>query len=250
MTMPLDDRGLLLGDGLFETILAKDARLILFEDHIARLRAACQAIGLPAPGEDEARELCELAISDVAPAPRLAVRLTLTAGSGGRGLDRPATIEPHIFATAAPAPKSTEPLVLVTSPVRRNEGSPTAWLKSLSYLDNVFARRHAAPAEALMLNNGGEIACAAAANVFWVKGGELFTPALDCGVLDGVMRRQVMALEPVHEVRAPRAMLETAEAVFLTSSLVGVRPAATLDGVILRRHPIVERLATALADVS
>jgi branched-subunit amino acid aminotransferase/4-amino-4-deoxychorismate lyase len=250
MTMPLDDRGLLLGDGLFETILARDARLVLFEDHIARLTAACAAMALPAPGEDEARELCHLAIADAGDAPRLAVRLTLTAGSGGRGLARPGAVEPHVFATAAPSPRPEGPADLVTSPVRRNEGSPTAWLKSLSYLDNVFARQLAAPAEALMLNNAGEICCAAAANLFWIKGGELFTPALDCGVLDGVMRRQVMGLETVREVRAPRAMLETADAIFLTSSLIGVRPAATLDGVALRTHPLVDRLAEALAGVS
>lgn len=250
MTMPLDDRGLLLGDGLFETILARDGRLVLFADHVARLRAACAAIGLPAPGGDEIRDLCEQALAKAGPAPRLAVRVTLTAGSGGRGLARPEAIEPHVFATAAPAPRPEGPAVVVTSPVRRNEGSPTSWLKSLSYLDNVFARQHAAPAEALMLNNAGEIACAAAANVFWVRGGELFTPALDCGVLDGVMRRQVMERETVKEVRAPRAMLETAEAMFLTSSLIGVRPVASLDGVAMGSHAIVDRLARALADVS
>ncbi|MES2034308.1 MAG: aminotransferase class IV [Pseudomonadota bacterium] len=250
MTMPLDDRGLLLGDGLFETILAKDSRLVLFEDHIARLTAACASMALPAPGEAEARELCHLAISDAGPEPRLAVRLTMTAGSGGRGLARPDEVEPHIFAVAAPAPKPEGPAELVTSPVRRNEGGPSARLKSLSYLDNVFARQLAAPAEALMLNNAGEICCAAAANIFWVKNGELFTPALDCGVLDGVMRRQVTEIERVQEVRAPRAMLETADAIFLTSSLIGIRPVATLDGVALRTHPLVEKVSRALSAVS
>lgn len=250
MTMPLDDRGLLLGDGLFETILAKNAKLVLFEDHISRLTAACAAIALPAPGEAEARELCHLAIADAGDAPRLAVRLTLTAGSGGRGLARPDAVEPHIFATAAPSPAPEGPVALVTSVVRRNEGGPGSRLKSLSYLDNIFARQLAAPDEALMLNNAGEICCAAAANIFWVKGGELFTPALDCGVLDGVMRRQVMEVERVQEVRAPRAMLETADAIFLTSSLIGIRPASTLDGVVLRTHPLVERLGRHLAAVS
>ena len=36
--MPLDDRGLLLGDGLFETILAKDGTLVLFDEHIDRMQ--------------------------------------------------------------------------------------------------------------------------------------------------------------------------------------------------------------------
>ncbi len=250
MTMPLDDRGLLLGDGLFETILAKNAELMLFDDHVARLRAGCAAMALPAPDKTAVRELCELAIADAGPRPRMAVRLTLTAGSGGRGLDRPDAVEPHVFATAAPVVRPEGAAALVTSPVRRNEGSPTSWLKTLSYLDNVWARRMAAPDDALMLNNGGEICCATAANIFWVKDGKLYTPSLDCGVLDGVMRRRVMALQPVEEVRAPRAMLEQSDAVFLTSSLIGVRPVASLDGTPLPSHSMVDRLAAALAAVS
>jgi len=101
-----------------------------------------------------------------------------------------------------------------------------------------------------MLNNRGEIACAAAANIFWVKDGRLFTPALDCGVLDGIMRGRVMAAAAVEEVRAPRTALQDAEAVFLTNSLIGVRVAASLDGVNLRGHPMVDELARGLAEFS
>lgn len=249
--MPLDDRGLLLGDGLFETILAKAGRLILFEAHMDRMQQGCMALGLPAPDLEDARTLCQETLegSDFA-GDRAAVRLTLTAGSGGRGLDRPASPEPHIFAAASPAQHPDGPVALATSEVRRNEGSPTARLKTLSYLDNVLARRMAAPAEALLLNNRGEIACAAAANIFWIRGGRLFTPHRDCGVLNGVMRRQVMGATKVEEVQAPRAMLESAQAVFLTSSLIGIRPVSRLDGVSLGSHGLVAELAAALADVS
>jgi branched-chain amino acid aminotransferase/4-amino-4-deoxychorismate lyase len=249
--MPFDDRGLTLGDGLFETILARDGELVLLDEHIARMQAGCMALGLPAPDAGDVRGLClsVLAESDLAGA-RAAVRLTLTAGSGGRGLDRPTDPEPHIFATIAASPRPAGPVALVTSEVRRNEGSPAARLKTLSYVDNVLARRVASPAEALMLNNAGELACAAAANIFWMRGGRLFTPSTGCGALDGIMRRQVMAAIEVEAVRAPRAMLEGAEAIFLTNSLIGVRPVASLDGVNLRSHPVVETLAATLKAVS
>lgn len=249
--MPLDDRGLLLGDGLFETILARDGELILFEQHIERLQASCMALGLPAPYLNDTRALCQSMLDDLEPgAARAAVRLTMTAGSGGRGLERPAEAEPHIFASVTASPRPIGAVNLVTSEVRRNEGSPASRLKTLSYIDNVLARCAASPAEALLLNNRQEIACASAANIFWVRGGKLFTPHLDCGVLNGIMRQQVLAVAEVEEVRAPRAMLEGADAVFLTNSLVGVRPVATLDGAPLRTHPLVERLVTALSDVS
>lgn len=248
--MPFDDRGLLLGDGLFETILAKDGELILFEQHIERLQAACMALGLPAPYLDDTRKLCQSMLDDFEPgAARAAVRLTMTAGSGGRGLDRPAEPEPHIFASVTPSPRPIGAVNLVTSEVRRNEGSPSARLKTLSYVDNVLARRMASPADALLLNNRDEIVCASAANIFWVQGGKLCTPHLDCGVLNGIMRRQVIEAAMVEEVHAPRAMLETAEAIFLTNSLIGVRPVASLDGTPIRTHPIVERLTAALAAV-
>ena len=48
MTIPIDDRGLTLGDGLFETVLAENGALVLWGEHVARLVRGCEAIGLPA----------------------------------------------------------------------------------------------------------------------------------------------------------------------------------------------------------
>jgi branched-chain amino acid aminotransferase/4-amino-4-deoxychorismate lyase len=249
--IPADDRGLTLGDGLFETILSRDGTLVLLDEHLARMARGCSVLGLPAPDLGHARRLCEEAADTVQG--RAAVRLTLTAGSGGRGLDRLAAPVPRLVATASPAPRPETPTVLVTAAVRRNEGSPASRLKTLSYLDNVLAREEARAAgadEALMLNNAGEVACAAAANVFWLRGERLFTPALECGALDGIMRAQVLKAGEVTEVRACRAELNEAEAIFLTSSLVGLRPVSALDGVNFAPHPAVQRLAQALQSLA
>jgi len=249
--IPADDRGLTLGDGLFETILARDGALVLLDEHLARMERGCAALDLPAPDLAQARRLCEEAADTVAG--RAAVRLTLTAGSGGRGLDRLAEPVPRLVATASPAPRPDTPAVLVTSTVRRNEGSPVSRLKTLSYLDNVLAREEARAAggdEALMLNNVGEVACAAAANIFWLRGERLFTPALACGALDGIMRAQVMKAGEVTEIHAGRAELNEAEAIFLTSSLIGLRPVGVLDGVTLGSNAVVEQLSKALESLA
>ncbi len=254
--MPLDDRGLLLGDGLFETILAIDGELVLFDEHIERMRGSCGALGLPAPDADAARKLCELAMGDAGMTKvRAAVRLTLTAGSGGRGLDRPAEPEPHIFASVSLAPRPATNLALKTSGIRRNETSPTSRHKTLSYLDNVLARREASPSEALFLNTDGVVACAAAANVFWIKEGVLFTPSLECGILAGVMRAQVLKAAgdfglSTREGRFPPQALADAEAVFVTNSLVGVRRVYWLDGEDLPGLPIVLELAEKMDEIS
>jgi branched-chain amino acid aminotransferase/4-amino-4-deoxychorismate lyase len=184
------------------------------------------------------------------------VRLTLTAGSGGRGLDRPEAPVLRLAASAAAAPPVTTPVDLVLAKTRRNEGSPAARLKTLSYLDNVLARAEARAAgadEAVMRNNHSDLACAGAANLFWIAGGSLFTPALHCGVLEGLARGRVIAAAraldvEVHEVASGAEALDEAEAVFLTNSLIGVRPARRFEGETFGPHALVDRLRETMLD--
>jgi branched-subunit amino acid aminotransferase/4-amino-4-deoxychorismate lyase len=255
-SVPTDDRGLLLGDGLFETILGLGGELMLLDAHLDRMARGCAVLGLPPFDPGVARWLCEEAMRALGLA-RAAVRLTLTAGSGGRGLDRPDPAEPRLFATAAPSEKPTRPARLAVVSVRRNEGSPASRLKTLSYLDSVLARCEATDMgaeEAVMLNNRGELACAAAANLFWLADGRLHTPALECGALDGVVRTVLIERArdqgmAVLETRAARDALIGAQAIFLTNSLIGLRAVSTLDGRALPGDPLVERLAGLVADV-
>ncbi|MFZ3007557.1 MAG: aminotransferase class IV, partial [Phenylobacterium sp.] len=84
--IPPDDRGLLLGDGLFETVLSRAGDLVALGEHLERMAAGCAVLGLPAPDRGEAEALMRRAVSDAGlDGARAAVRLTLTAGSGGRG---------------------------------------------------------------------------------------------------------------------------------------------------------------------
>jgi branched-chain amino acid aminotransferase/4-amino-4-deoxychorismate lyase len=236
MTIPFDDRGFTLGDGLFETVLASDGELVFWREHVARLKRGCAALGLPLPDEGLLREQALAALEEAGLATgRAAVRLSWTAGRGGRGLDRPAAPTPLLVVQAAPAAAPDHPARLFTAAMRRNAGSPVSRFKTLSYLDQVLARREALAAgadEALMLNGAGQVACAAAANVFWLANGVLHTPALDCGVLDGVIRARVIAAAPVAvvETHADREALDGAEAMFLTNSLIGIRAVSSLDG--------------------
>jgi branched-subunit amino acid aminotransferase/4-amino-4-deoxychorismate lyase len=253
-SVPLDDRGLLLGDGLFETLLAISGRPLFFAEHFARLERGCAVLGLGGPSEAAARLAVDEALAALSPSTaRAAVRLTWTAGSGGRGLERPDAVRPRLFATAAPAPAVDRPVRLAFATVRRNAASPASRLKSLAYLDNVLARREAVAAgadEAVMLNTRGEAACAAAANLFWIRDGVVRTPALDCGVLDGITRAQVLNLAAGLGITAVGARegadaFDAAEAIFLTSSLIGVRAVSQIGDRALAPHPLTATLATA-----
>ena len=243
--VPLNDRGRLLGDGLFETMLAVDGVVRHLSAHLDRMAAGCATLGLPFD-----RAAAERSARAAPPAEgRFAVRLTLTAGSGGRGLDRPEAPRPGFFATASPSAPPARPATLMVAKTRRNEGSPASRLKTLSYLDNVLARAEARAVgadEAVMLNNRGEIACAAAANLFWLAEGRLFTPRLDCGVLAGITRARLLARVRVEEVAVGMDALERAEAVVLTNSLIGARPVSRLDDRLLPEHPLAERLTAML----
>ena len=248
-----DDRGFTLGDGLFETLLSVDGRLRDADAHLDRMAAGCQVLGLP----DLDRAGAERVLAAAgAGAGRWAVRLTLTAGSGGRGLDRPPGAEPLLVATAAPSPRPAEPARLISVQVRRNDRSPAARLKTLSYLDNVLARAEATGAggdEALMLNTRDQIACAAAANLFWIRDGELFTPPLTCGALAGVTRAQVIAKAglmgvTVRKVAVGREALDGAEALLISNSLMGLRTVASLDGRLFPGHALAAALAEGIAD--
>ncbi|ATC30930.1 4-amino-4-deoxychorismate lyase [Caulobacter vibrioides] len=239
--VPLNDRGLLLGDGLFETLLAVDGVIAHLPAHLDRMAAGCAVLGLSFDRDAAQR----VALGAAPGAGRFAVRLTLTAGSGGRGLDRPDAPTPRLFATAAPSTPVTTPAALIVATTRRNEGSPASRLKTLAYLDNVLARAEARSAgadEAVMLNNRGEIACASAANLVWLADGRLFTPRLDCGVLAGITRARLLAAEPVEEVAVGIEALARAEAVVLTNSLIGARPVSRLGDRALPAHGLAARL--------
>lgn len=241
-TVPADDRGLTLGVGLFETVLALDGRLAHWDAHLDRLARGCTALGLPAPDRGLCAARAEDALALAGPATgRAAVRLSWTGGSGARGLAAPAAPEPRLLVTATAAATPPQHLSLKTVAIRRNPSSPAARMKTLNYLDNVQARAEATMAgadEALMLDPKGDLACAAAANLFWLEGARLFTPALDCGVLDGIVRAQILRLAPTlglraEEVHAAPARLQTSDGVFLTNSLQGAVAARSLDGAAL-----------------
>ena len=248
-----DDRGFTLGHGLFETVLFERGEPASWDAHLDRMARGCPILGLPVPDREDCRRAADAALAAAGSPERAAVRLNWSAGSGGRGVDAPEPMRPRLTATAAAVTASDARVSLAMVRIRRNEHSPASRLKALAYLDNVLARAEARAAgadEALMLNTAGEIACAAVANVFWIRNGVVRTPALECGVLDGIVRGQVLAAcrrlgIPTDEVRARPGDLRGA-AMFLTNSLMGLRMVSTLDGEAVAASPLSRAIRKAL----
>lgn len=253
------DRGFLLGDGVFETILVHGGRALDLEAHLERLASGLGVLGF-AGAVDLSKLRAGLAHYLVAESVSSAVlRLTVTRGSGPRGLVPPEAPRPAILMSLAPPPPPREtPLALrVATTTRRNELSPCSRIKALPYLDNLVALQEArgqGADEALMLNTRGTIACASVANLFVIRDGRLETPPVSDGALPGTMRALMLLLAasaglvPV-ETSLQAADLAAADQVFLTNSVLGAMKAGSCNGLPLQRRAgeALERLRALVA---
>lgn len=247
--IPASDRGLLLGDGLFETLALREGRPRRLAAHLARLRQGAALLELPPPGVDLGAAMEALAAANSIAEGSL--RLTLTRGSGPRGIAPPETPDPTLLITVAPAvaPAAVRQAVIARG-TRRNEHSPLAQVKSLNALDAVLARleaRRRGADEAILLNTAGRVAEASAANLFaLLEGRLLLTPPLAEGVLPGVMRAAILERGAAEEAPLTVKDLQRAEAILLTSAL-GLRGIRRLEERELPGRGLAARLAADLA---
>ncbi|MFG1349029.1 aminotransferase class IV [Xanthobacter autotrophicus] len=241
------DRGFTLGDGLFETLRVREGAVLRLSAHLARLATGAGVLGMALPPLDLAAALA--ATAEANGLTDGALRLTLSRGTGPRGVLPPAEPNPTLVITTAPLPAPAPPARLVIAQgTRRNDRSPLAQVKSLNYLDNILARQEAARRGAddgVLLNTRERVAETSIANVFAVIGGDLVTPPLSEGVLPGVMRAAVLA-EGAGERPLTPEDLGRAEEIFLTSAL-GIRSVAALEGRTLPGRAVAERLRARIA---
>lgn len=238
-SLPVADRGLQYGDGVFETIAVSAGRPLLWDAHWRRLHAGLTSLGLPPPAEellrDEAGRLLQERQSGV-------LKILVTAGAGGRGYRRPDSPRCHRILSLHPLPPYPQTHwrdgVRVRLCRTRLALQPQlAGLKHCNRLEQVLARAEwddDAVAEGLVLDAAGRLAEGTMSNVFAVHGNILRTPSLtECGVR-GVMRDAVLELATragygTEEVDAPLADWLDAEELFLTNSVIGLWPVRQVD---------------------
>jgi 4-amino-4-deoxychorismate lyase len=254
-SVPVDDRGLAYGDGLFETIAIRAGQPRFLDAHLERLQQGCDRLGIPYPGN----ERLEADIRLLGDCQHGTLKILLTRGSGPRGYAPPevATVTRILGLTESEADLTPVAAVRVrycATPVAVNRA--LAGIKSLNRLEQVLARAEwddPGIQEGLMLNDRGDVVCGTMTNLFLVSGGGLLTPDLgECGVR-GVMRDRVIRVAEqnnisVAELRVSRTNIENAEDMFLTNSLIGVWPVAELDGQTFTRSALTLRLMQLLAD--
>lgn len=234
--LPVADRAVAFGAGVFETIAAYDGTPFAFEKHIARLCAGMEYFGidleLPVDLEQQLRELIEKnQLTKECPA---RVRLTVTAG--------PVSGTPCWILEATSAPQHASVAALITGPFVRNDQSPLSAFKTINYGDNhaaMQAAKRAGATEALFSNTHGNLCEGTWSNFFFLHEGIWKTPPLSSGCLPGTTRDTVLKLAKesgikIEEADLPLTRVTEIESAFLTSTMRGIQPVLKIDGHNLR----------------
>ena len=242
-SIPIDDRGFLLADGVFETARLVHGKFFRLDQHLDRLAESAGQLKLQLPARADLAGI----VHEIAQRNRLdeaSIRITITRGRGGRGMDTRGAGPPTVLLTIAPVAddwqqKARQGWQLITAQTRRpSPRSVPAQLKALGRVYSILAHLEAEAAgvdDALLLTSEDAIAEGPTWNFFWRKGNLLRTAALEGGILEGVTRGIVLNLAEqqgyqTEEGLWPRAELDDADEAFASMTSVGLVSIRSLDG--------------------
>ena len=251
----MNDRGFLLGDGLFETLRVVNGKPFRMAQHLERLSRGAEFLKIKLPFT--ARELEKFArqLIEQNKLPEAMLRVTLTRGPGERGYSPKGADRPTLVMVMHPAPSRENHVEwnLVTSSFRIPAGEALASFKTTSKILRVLARAEAEEKgadEALLVNTNGEVAETAGGNIFWVYQDKICTVPTGRGVLPGITRAivleicQVLGLPTNKRVIKPEALRNSA-GIFVTQTALGIVPVVTFDGQLVAPSPLVNQIAGA-----
>jgi branched-subunit amino acid aminotransferase/4-amino-4-deoxychorismate lyase len=199
LALPLDDRGLLLADGLFETVLMSGGRPRLLAAHLARWRQGAALLGMDAP---PAAAQLEPLIDEAVRRSGIregALRLNWSRGSAAgaaRGIGIQGPCRHRFWLQLSAAAPCFEPVRVIVSPTEvRSASSLLSRCKTFAYGPAIQARRQAEAAaadDALLASSAGGLCCGTTANLLVRQEGRWLTPPLASGCLPGVMRARAL----------------------------------------------------------
>ena len=227
------DRGLQFGDGVFETIAIDHGKPLLWDQHMDRLLQGCRTLRI---GFSDTSLLQNEAGQIIKSADKAVLKIIITRGSAERGYATQEDAVPSRILMLSGWPNYSmdyhnDGVDVCLCRTSMSKHPVLAGIKHLNRLEQVMARGEWDNEfqEGLLCDEQGGVIEGTMSNVFLVKGKGLLTPIIDqCGI-NGIMRQLVIEYAknkdiPCQQTKIPITMMQQADAVFLTNSLIGIWP--------------------------
>lgn len=256
-TIETSDRGLLYGDGLFETMAVLDGTVPLWDRHMQRLSGDCERLGIPPPSSHQLRNEAARVLEGAPD--RCVLKILVSRGTGGRGYRPAARVSPTRIIEYRDWPESVaqyrqKGVRVHFCETRLAVGGSIAGIKHLNRLEQILASAECSDddiAEGLMLDHEGFVVEGTKTNLFIQEGDRLVTPLIDrCGVA-GVMRGLIIDIARnsgtvVEESRLTVDRVAGATCAFLSNAVIGIWPIRELQTTTFRVTPMVDNLQSQL----
>ncbi len=212
------DEGYMYGLGAFETMLIRNGRAVFLNQHLERLNKALNILGIRETIKD-------FDISEYILRNNVEDKVLKIIASESNTLF---LLRDNIYQDD----EYRKGISIIVSDIRRNESSPLTSIKSLNYADNILEKRKAKARgfdEPVFLNTRGEIAEGATSNIFFVKEKKLYTPGLECGLVNGIVRMHLISTYEVIQQTIFPDEIKDFDEIFITNSLLGVMPVVRFE---------------------
>lgn len=228
----------LYGSGVFTTVAVYERKPFQWQRHWQRLSENAEKLNIRLSEFTEeavAAALAELVEENRVEQGRARLTFFDEAASGIWSLEN--ARKTSLLITTADQREAAAELRLTLSPYPVNSRSPLAGVKSCNYLDSLLSLEEAGSRgfdETVRLNERGEVTSASMANLFWIDGETLYTPALETGCLEGTTRAAVIEIAKelgfdVYTLATDFDEIYRADEIFLTSAGIGIASVSSLD---------------------
>lgn len=233
----LPPRSLFYGEGLFETFRWHGKRPEHVSSHISRLRDSSRVFKIPFPySEDHVIDRVKKAVAESGGlSGDFYVKIALVSKGTSVFFETPSGSS--LLVITKPYTQPGENVSVCVASQRRNQSSVLLQHKTFNYMENIVSRREAVDRgfdDAVFLNTNGDLTEATSSNLFWVKEKDLFTPAVEAGLLPGITRGIALNVAKtlnykIHRGNFTLSSLLSSDFAFLTNSLRGMSLISKVD---------------------
>lgn len=231
------DEGFMFGRGIFETLLVKEKPMFL-KEHIDRMNKALSVLNINKKIDKNYIET----IVDKYNLNNCVLKIVVS--------DKNTVISTRSINYHSEDYKKGFKVSISKS--RRNAYSTMPYIKSINYIENILEKQRAIEEgfnETLFLNTDGYIAESSSGNIFFIKDDKLYTPSVNCGLLNGILRQWILNNFDVIEGNFTLEDILNSQGAFLTNSVMGIMKIVDIDGVNLRYHHLIEEIYTCYKNI-